>query len=246
MAKVHRKIEKNEVHIWTIPLDRDDQAVGRYYQALSTEERKRAARFHFERHRRRYTVSHGAVREILAGYLVTAPAEIQFDQTDHGKPALSGPFKTSGLYFNLTHSHELAVVGLVRDHEIGVDVEYVQKMGDIDGIASRFFSSAERAAYLDLAEDQRALGFFNCWTRKEAFIKAIGEGLSHPLDQFDVNLAPGVPASLLRIGDDDEEAPRWTLEPFKPEPDYIGAVALRAREVQVRFFRFGEGGNEYR
>jgi 4'-phosphopantetheinyl transferase len=243
MVKAYPNLSKNEVHIWMIPLDRDPGSTGHHYQVLSVEERNRAERFHFERHRRRFIISHGSIRGILSQYLACHPAEIQFELTSHGKPRVSGSLRTFDVFFNLTHSHELAVVAVNRQHEIGVDVEYVKIMGDMDKIAARFFSKHEQVAYLDLPKDQRAHGFFNCWTRKEAFIKAIGEGFSYPLDQFDVTLTPGNPTRLLRIGDDPDEAPCWTLESFQHGVDYIGSVALRVRDVQFSYFWLGKAGS---
>lgn len=230
----------NQVHLWTIPLDLAENSIEQYGQYLSSEESERARRFYFERHRRRYIASHGALRVILSDYLDADPIEIQFDQRQYRKPKLSAPFSGSRVHFNLSHSHELAVLGVVLDHEIGVDVEYILTKRDMDAIAARFFSPSEHAAYLGLPEDQRSQGFTNCWTRKEAFIKALGEGLSYPLDNFEVTLKPGEPVRMVRIGDDFHEAPRWTLESFQPAPDYVAAIALRARGVQIRYFSFGE------
>ena len=238
MPELCQEIACNEAHIWSIRLDREEGEIERHDQTLTPEEHKRAARFYFARHRRRYIISHGAMREILGEYLGANPTDIPFDQTDHGKPGLTGPLKESNLYFNLTHSYEMALLAVVLDCEIGVDVEYVKKMGDIDGIAGRFFSASEQAVYFELPEDQRPQAFFNCWTRKEAFIKAIGEGLSYPLHQFDVSLAPGEPAQLLRVETDPDEALRWTMAAFHPTPDYTASVALRARGVKIRHFEF--------
>jgi 4'-phosphopantetheinyl transferase len=238
MPDLQQEIARNEVHIWSIQLDRDEGEVNRYNKTLTPEEHKRAARFYFERHCRRHIISHGAMRLILGEYLGANPRDIQFDQTAHGKPNLTSPLKESNLFFNLSHSHELALLAVVLGCEIGVDVEYVKKIGDFNGIAGRFFSASEQAVYFELAEDQRPQAFFNCWTRKEAFIKAIGEGLSYPLHQFDVNLAPGEPPQLLRVEADLEEASCWTLDAFNPTPEYTAAVALRALGVQIRHFKF--------
>ena len=194
------KLNPKEVHIWTIPLDRIPSS-GDLYQYLSEDEIKRAERFHFDRHRRRFAVSHNALRVILARYIDVHPTGIEFGHTSHGKPWLAGFYKESGIFFNLTHSHELGIAAVTLEGEVGIDVEYVKEIGDIDGIATRFFSPVEQDAYLDLSDTDRITGFYNCWTRKEAFIKAIGEGLSHPLDQFDVTLTPGEPARFLRIGE---------------------------------------------
>jgi len=161
-----QQINQYEVHVWVIPLDQGPSAVSVPYRHLSAEEVERAERFHFDRHRRRFAVSHNALREIIAGYLGVEPTAIEYEASSHGKPWLSGPHTESEIFFNLTHSHELALAAITRDGEIGVDVEYLKKFRDIDGIANRFFSPVERSAYLELTEDQRPQGFFNCWTRK--------------------------------------------------------------------------------
>jgi len=236
----HRELPQSEAHIWIINLDLEDHQVDFQRRVLSVAEKKRAARFHFERHRRRYIVSQGVVRRILSAYLDAEPNELVYEHGDHGKPALSGQYKNKGFHFNITHSHEIALFAVVKGIEIGVDVEFVREMGDIDGIAGRFFSASEQTSYFSLPKDQRLLGFYNCWTRKEAFIKAIGEGLSYPLEKFDVSLAPSEPAQLLRIETDPAEAFHWTLEAFNPSPEYIAAVALRKKGF--RFKRFWYSG----
>lgn len=235
-----REIPPCEVHIWMIALDLEDYQVNYHGQVLSVEERKRASRFHFERHRRRYIVSQGIVRRILGSYLGVEPAELIYEIGDHGKPALAGGLKETGLHFNLTHSHEIALFAMVRDVEIGVDVEFFRHMDDFDGIAARFFSSAEKTAYFSLPENLRPQGFYNCWTRKEAFIKAIGDGLSYPLEKFDVSLVPGEPSQLFRIEDEPQEASHWTLKAFYPLEGYTAAAALKAKDIRFQWFWYGE------
>jgi 4'-phosphopantetheinyl transferase len=235
-----KQLLQREAHLWIINLDLDERRVAGHYQILSEVEKKRAARFYFERHRRRYIASHGALRQILGAYLDASAEALVFDQSKHGKPALAGAQQDCSIRFNLSHSHEIALLAVTNGVEIGVDVEYMRQMGDIDGIAGRFFSAAEQAVYFELSETLRPQGFFNCWTRKEAFIKAIGEGLSYPLHQFDVSLAPGEPARLLRVKTDPEEAWQWTLDAFHPTPEYTAAATLRQREVQFQQFWFEE------
>ena len=236
----NREIPIDEAHIWVIDLDLSGYQVDYHCKVLSPEERERAARFHFQRHRRRYIVSQGVMRRILSHYLDEDPSELVYEIGSHGKPALGGRHKEAGLQFNLTHSHEIALFVLVREVEIGIDVEFVREIDDLDGIAGRFFSVSEQADYFSLPKDQRAQGFYNCWTRKEAFIKAIGDGLSYPLEKFDVTLIPGERAQLLRIEDNPVEASHWTLEAFQPEPGYTGAVALRAKGIHFEHYRFGD------
>ena len=237
-----REIPPREVHIWVIALDLEDDQVDYHRQILSQEERVRANRFHFERHRRRYIVSQGIVRRILGNYLDAEPAELIYELGDHGKPALAGEQIETNLHFNLTHSHEIALFAMVREVEVGIDVEFYRPMDDFDSIAARFFSAAEQSAYFSLPKDLRPQGFYNCWTRKEAFIKAIGDGLSYPLEKFDVSLVPGEPAQLFRIENEPQEVSYWTLEAFYPLEEYTAAVALRAKDIRFQWFRYDEQG----
>jgi len=195
IAPVAEVIGDDEVHVWRIALDRGD---GDSLRArLSSDELARAARFHFERDRTRFLVARAALREILAHYLGASPAEIAFVYGDHGKPALAPPH--GDLRFNLSHSHGLALCAVTRGREVGVDVERIRELDDLEDLARSVFSARELAALHRLPEPGLLAGFFTGWTRKEAFIKALGEGLSHPLKRFDVSLEPGRPARLERI-----------------------------------------------
>ncbi len=231
-------LRDNQIHIWQISLIQPEYQIQSFSKLLSKGEADRAARFRFEHHRRRYVVSHGALRLILTRYLGIPPSKIKFEASAQGKPHLIGESAYAELKFNLAHSHELAIVAITRGYEIGVDIEYIRPNPDMDGIATRFFSPSEYAAYAELPQEHKTIGFFNCWTRKEAFIKALGEGLSHPLDQFDVTLKPQTPAQLLRVGNDPHEASLWTLESFTPNRDYVGAFAIRTRNNSFQYYQF--------
>lgn len=196
---------------------------------LSADERSRAGRFAFERDRRRYVAARGRLRQLLGERLGVAPESLQFVYNPHGKPALARRPGQRDLRFNVAHCGEVAAYAFAGGREVGVDVEAVRELPDADDIAMRFFSRRERAAYMRLPAQERPQGFFNCWTRKEAFIKALGEGLSHPLEAFDVSLAPGKPARLLRVGRVRASRCGWTLSSFVPGPGLVGAVALQAR-----------------
>jgi 4'-phosphopantetheinyl transferase len=148
----------------------------------------------------------------------------------YGKPELAPDSNAPPLRFNLSHSHELALFGFAYGREIGIDIEYIRPTFAREQIAAQFFSPRENAALRLLAADQHALGFFNCWTRKEAYIKARGQGLSLPLDQFDVSLTPGEPAVLLQTRDIPQEAARWSLHALAPGPGYLAALAVEGRE----------------
>jgi 4'-phosphopantetheinyl transferase len=214
-----------EIHIWRASLDDYAAHLHRLAAVLSAEEQARAERFHFEQDRHRFIVGRGLLRVILGRYLGLKPARVQFCYGQRGKPRLAEGLVDSGIQFNVAHARQVALYALVRGHAIGVDLEYVRDLPDLDHIAARFFSERENAARLALPAEQRLLGFYNCWTRKEAYIKAIGEGLTCPLDQFDVSLIPGEPVRLLGIAGDAEAADRWSLWALKPAPGYVGALA---------------------
>jgi 4'-phosphopantetheinyl transferase len=196
---------------------------------LSADERSRAGRFAFERDRRRYIVARARLRQLLGERLGVAPESLQFVYNPHGKPALARRPGQRDLRFNVAHCGEVAAYAFAGGREVGVDVEAVRELPDADDIAMRFFSRRERAAYMRLPAQERPQGFFNCWTRKEAFVKALGEGLSHPLEAFDVSLAPGKPARLLRVGRVPASRCGWTLSSFVPGPGLVGAVAEQAQ-----------------
>ncbi|HEV3458814.1 MAG TPA: 4'-phosphopantetheinyl transferase superfamily protein [Thermoanaerobaculia bacterium] len=220
-------VSSGEIHLWAVALDPAPEVVERLTRGIAPDEWERARRFRFERHRRRYLVGRGALRALLGGYLGIAPGEVAFSYGPRGKPFLAGRLATaSGLSFNLSNSYELALVGFLRGPEIGVDVEFLKPMPDLEQIAERFFSESERAALRRLPAPQRPEGFFNCWTRKEAYLKAVGEGLAAPLDSFAVTLAPGEAPRMLTLKGDAERAARWFFRCFRPERDYIGALAV--------------------
>ena len=217
------------VEVVSVRLDAERAAPGELAQCLSDAERLRASRFVFERDRRRFIVGRARLRHLLASRLGVQPDAVELVYGPHGKPGLSRRFAGFDLRFNVSHSEDVAVYAFSRSCEIGVDVEVVRELRDADDIAARFFSRRENEAYLALGPRDKPLGFFNCWTRKEAFIKALGEGLSHPLGRFDVSLAPGEPAKILRVGDAPGHDCGWRMESFSPAAGFVGAVVTEAR-----------------
>jgi 4'-phosphopantetheinyl transferase len=215
-----------EIHVWSVRLDPPAEQVERLGRCLSSDEWERANRFRFDKHRRQYVVGRGALRTLLASYLGTRPELVKFSYGPRGKPFLDPSLAKDGLQFNLSNSDELALVGFVLGREIGVDVEYLRKMPDCEQISERFFSESERTVLRSIPFPAKEEAFFNCWTRKEAYIKAVGEGLSMPLDRFDVAFAPGEPARLLATRGDEAEAARWSMLELHPAPGYVGALAV--------------------
>jgi 4'-phosphopantetheinyl transferase len=219
-------LSSGEIHIWSLRLDPPAERVDALWPLLAEDEKARADRFRFERHRRQYAVGRGALRTLLAFYLGTRPERVRFRYGPRGKPFLDGPDALSGLEFNLSNSDEMALVGLVRGIEIGVDIEFMKPMPDCEQISERFFSESEREVLRKLPAEVKEEAFFNCWTRKEAYLKAVGEGLAAPLDSFDVTLAPGEAPRMLTLEGDAARAARWTLHHFRPAERYIGALAI--------------------
>lgn len=227
-------LPNDEIHLWYAWLDQPAGRVQQLAQTLSPDEETRAARFHFERDRRRFIVARGLLRTILSRYLNTAPVHLQFHYGPHGKPSLDewAASLLGNLQFNLAHSGEIGLYALVWDYAIGVDVEHIRFIPDLDQIIERFFSRPERTTLRILPPEQRHETFFNGWTRKEAYLKALGDGLARPLDEFSVSLLPNEPARLLDVANDPLEAGRWFMHSLTPHAGYVGAVVARAVEGQ--------------
>ncbi|HEY0100012.1 MAG TPA: 4'-phosphopantetheinyl transferase superfamily protein [Pyrinomonadaceae bacterium] len=223
-----------EVHVWRAELNPDGSVLGELAEALSPDERLRASKFHFQRDRDHFVAARGRLREILSRYAGTAAGRLRFSYDKYGKPSLVGEAGGGALRFNVSHSNGVALYAVTVGHEVGVDVEFVREDFASLEIAERFFSRREVAALLALAPGQRASAFFDCWTRKEAYIKARGEGLSHPLHLFTVSLAPGQPAALLYTEDDEQEAARWSLVELFPGAGYRGALAVEGGAPSLR------------
>ena len=175
------RLPAQEINVWRVSLEQPVECVERLSRILSTDERMRAERFHFDRERKRFIVSRGALRTILGRYLGVGPDQLRFRYGPHGKPCLSEEFDRCALGFNLAHSNDLALYAFASGRKVGIDVEHVHPIPDAEQIAARFFSKYENAVLRELPESQRLEAFFNCWTRKEAFIKAIGDGLTSSL-----------------------------------------------------------------
>ena len=225
-------LETGAVHVWRIALDQEDDRLERFRRMLEPHELERAGRFHFEKHRGHFIVARGFLRSVVARYLGTQPEGLRFSYGAFGKPALE---PEHALRFNLSHSNEVALLAVTLDAELGVDVEHIRADFASEDIARRFFSRAEVDVFNALPSEERVAAFFRCWTRKEAYIKAIGKGLSQALDAFDVTLAPGIAPALLRAEDDD--ASRWWLTDIDVGEDYAGALMVERPVAEVRFFR---------
>jgi len=215
-----------EVHAWRAWLDLSPEELGSLAASLAEDERERAARFRLDRHRQRFVAAHGALRAILGLYLGCPAATLRFDHGPRGKPMLLDPAACLDLRFNLAHSSDLAVCVVALGADVGADVEAIRPLPDADKIAARFFSVREQAMLWELPAGEREKSFFLGWTRKEAYLKALGDGLARPLSGFSVTLQPGEPARLLDVECQPHEVERWTLAALQPAPGYAAALAI--------------------
>jgi 4'-phosphopantetheinyl transferase len=228
---------EDEIHIWVTSLDRPAEQVYNLSRHLSPDESDRASRFRFQTDRDRFVVARGTLRAVLGGYLNLKPRELRFNYSAYGKPSIEPGAGSQAISFNLSHSHELALLAFTRARRVGVDLEFICPDFATQEVAQRFFSKDETDALSALSSERRAEGFFNCWTRKEAYVKARGEGLSHPLDTFSVSLTPGEPASLLSIKGSPAEADRWSLRDLPVAAGYAAALAVENRHAQLKLWR---------
>ena len=227
--RARQSVIDRRIDLTIIELDRDTACVEDCHGRLSDDEKVRAARFVRERDRERWIVSRGELRRVLGDACGSDARSVSFVAGHNGKPMLGDQRGDSPLHFNLSHSGALAVVALTRVGPLGVDVEATRRIADRDAVVARFFSEAEQAAYRALPEEARGVAFYNGWTRKEAVIKATGEGLSADLGAFDVSLAPDEPPRTLAVGGSVAAARRWQLFSLRPCEGYTVAVAIQAR-----------------
>jgi 4'-phosphopantetheinyl transferase len=224
-------LDSNEVHIWRASLDVDSTVRDRLCAVLSAAEQERAARFAFARDRDRYAVARAILRQLLGGYLRERPQDVVFETLPDGKPIVAATGRIPGVRFNISHSHQFALFAFCLEYELGIDIEKIKPEVAFEGIENHYFSPKERAELKTLPRDLRPEGFFLCWTRKEAYVKARGEGLKVPLESFSVSLTPGNPAVLQSS---DEQ--RWSLYSLDPTAGFVGALAAEGRGHRLQFW----------
>jgi 4'-phosphopantetheinyl transferase len=224
-------LAKEEVHIWRISLDVQPATQLNLAALLDEHETLRAERFLQQRDRHHFIVGRGTLRVLLGRYLRCSPAEVILESQQLGKPVLPDSKLRPQIHFNLSHSQGIAVYAFALHHELGIDIEGIRTEVAVEEIAGRFFSVKEREELLSLPASSRVEGFFNAWTRKEAYIKAHGKGLHIPLDSFDVSLSPGQPVVL-----NSHDSDRWQLHAFKPGTDYAAAIVTGAAHSKIQFY----------
>jgi 4'-phosphopantetheinyl transferase len=229
-----------EVHVWRASLYLEASYIQSLQQILAADELARAGRFYFQKDREHFIVARGLLRIILGRYLDMEPSQLRFCYNHHGKPALDRKLGGDGCSFNLSHSHGLALYAVTRGRKIGVDLERIRPDLADEHIAEQFFSPLEIAALRALHTNIQKEAFFNCWTRKEAYIKAKGKGLSLPLNQFEVSLVPGEPAALFSTNGDPQEAFRWSLQELVPGSNFVAALAVEGHDWQLKCWQWPE------
>jgi 4'-phosphopantetheinyl transferase len=213
------------IQVWRAFLGAPDEARMRLRSTLDEGERARADRFVLARHRHEFTVARGFLRDVLGQLLETPARHIRFDYEAKGKPRIAAG-NASSLRFNLSHSGGLALLAVTRDREIGADIEALRPVSQVESLAERYFAAEEGQALRSLPEAERNAAFLRCWTLKEAYVKAMGGGLSIPLDRFVVGFVPPAAEPSLRFLDPDGQGVRWTLATVDPGPGYVGALAV--------------------
>ena len=221
-----RNLEVNAVHLWRLDLQARARGVEKWKSILSADEKSRAARYHREIDRQYFIAARATLRQILGSYLQIDPAALTFAYSEKEKPSLGGSEAGSGIEFNISHSGAIALLAFAREREIGVDVEQIRRDFETARIAARFFSASEQKQLPALPEEQRSEAFFLCWTRKEAYIKATGKGLSLPLHEFDVSLAPKEQNALLACRPDPRERAKWVMRDIVVPEGYAAAICV--------------------
>lgn len=230
-------VAEQEVPLWVVDLDCSPERPSALLECLSSDERARAGRFRFDRDRRRYVVARAALRRVLGNVVGVPASQIAFEYGPYGKPALASP-AGARVEFNVSHCEGLALIAVAAGRRVGVDLERVAAGASRQPIAERFFSPTEIAALRALPVASQDEAFFACWTRKEAYIKARGEGLSIPLDAFSVSLGPGEPAALLDGPGGRDGIQTWSLTSLTPAPGFIAAVAVEGEDWRLLLRRF--------
>jgi 4'-phosphopantetheinyl transferase len=228
------KLSGNEIHVWQIDLETQIHNSKAYWSYLSNFEKSRANKFRFEIHKNNYIIRTGILRILLSNYIMCQPNEIEFKIGEFGKPKLTN----SELAFNLSHSKSKAIIAFAINPQLGIDIEYIDEKIEAKQIAKNYFSAEDRTQLYALSDEKLANGFFNIWTKKEAFIKAIGTGLTYPLDAFDASLDVFEKKALARLGTSFTEAKKWNLFSIQTFNDFKSALAYKGKAKEVQYFNY--------
>lgn len=231
-------LKGDQVHLWKISLKADNIDIQEYFGLLSRAEKDQTTKFYFIEDRNRFIIRRGVLRVLLSRYLNNSPEFIIFELGEFNKPQLAIAGNDAKINFNLSFSKNLALIGVTLAKNIGVDIEFMENKKDLEAISKRYFSTGEIQELSRLPKDKFLEGFYNCWTRKEAFIKGVGQGLQFPLDKFVVSLIPGEPTRLLQVEDNLQEPSKWTIVSIFPASGFAAAVAVEGKDFEVEFLEF--------
>lgn len=221
----------NEVHVWCALCVQERSHIDELALALSGNEHLTAKQYFFQKDQEHFVIAHGILRKMLGKYLNIQTNQVKFYYGANGKPLVKEMVDGKSLSFNMSYSQGLILYAFTWDRRIGVDIEHISPMSDAEEISQRFFSHHENISLRTIPKSERLEAFYNCWTRKEAFLKATGEGLSRSLDSFDVSLVPGEPAQLIYVKGDPLEASRWSLWSLITVPDFVGTLAVEKIDI---------------
>lgn len=232
-APAELRLAAHEVHVWASSLRVSSDILTGFMAMLSPLEKEHAGKFKFHLHRNRFIAGRGLLRTILGRYLQTRPSKLDFVYSPQGKPALDLKSGGAGFHFNLAHTEDLALFGVTRVGPVGVDVESIRPVKEIGDLVARFFSQRENMSFQKVPMGGKPAAFFNFWTRKEALLKATGEGITSSLNLVEVSFLPDEPARVLAISGDSKKAASWSLHALSPAPGFVGAVAIQARNISL-------------
>ncbi|HTI14908.1 MAG TPA: 4'-phosphopantetheinyl transferase superfamily protein [Dictyobacter sp.] len=228
-------LSEDEVHIWRTPLSFNEPLTRRLRDILIPEEQTKAQKFYFEKDRQHWTAARAILRILLGMYLNIAPSRVQFHSNQYGKPSLA-LHHASSITFNLSHSQGYALYAFTHTKQLGIDIEYMKADIDYASIAQHYFSPYEQETLASLPAEKQKIAFYYGWTRKEAYIKARGKGLSIPLNQFDVTLQPGKPAQFLQSREPDQANQQWSLYNIALDDDFAAALAVENTYNTLHFW----------
>jgi 4'-phosphopantetheinyl transferase len=231
-------LDAKRIHVWRIWLDLPDDQLEFLRRTLSPDQLKKAKKFRFQRDQKRFIATHGCTRKILSNYLSLPPVLISYVHNEFGKPELADEINPEKLHFNLSHSEDIALLGISSGKRVGVDIERIVPNRATEEVARRFFSPSEVDQIVSLPEDQQIPAFYRCWTRKEAYIKTRGEGMSIPLDQFEVSCSPEEIPKILHVQGDRDEASRWSIHHIEPLKGYVAALAVEGHPEGLLLYQW--------
>ena len=220
----HMTLASQEIHVWKVPLRPPEIWLKKLKNLLNGEERERAERYKAPARQEAFVTTRGMLRYILGWYLDTKPEHLKFDMGSHGKPYLVEPPTSPGISFNLAHSADLALLAITHDRQVGIDIEHHRQILDYAGMVKRICSPAEQSFLMKIPHESQLTAFLSCWTRKEAYTKAIGKGITFPLNTITVSLTRELPVKLLHVEGHADEPSRWTMCELFPGAGYSAAL----------------------